>query len=117
MDGNPDLTFAEYQEHVNRTNPGDRSDFCLSILSMGLCGESGEFIDMVKKVLGHGHDMDLDKAIGELGDVFWYLTALCDWFGFTLQEVAEWNVRKLQERYPNGFNNHDSINRREQREG
>ena len=40
---------------------------------MGLCGESGEVIDIVKKHLAQGHELDKDRILGELGDIAWYL--------------------------------------------
>ncbi len=79
------------------------------IWSLGLAGEAGEFADMMKKVHGHGHTLDKEKAAKELGDVLWYLSVLADSIGFKLSEIAEKNVQKLKARYPNGFTIEDSM--------
>ena len=43
---------------------------------MGLCGESGEVIDLVKKHLHQGHELNKEKIIDELGDVCWYIAEI-----------------------------------------
>lgn len=78
---------------------------------MGLCGESGECIDLVKKVRFQGHELDRDKFLLELGDVAWYLAVAAHGAGFRLSEVFEANVDKLKKRYPNGFDKARSMNR------
>ena len=80
---------------------------------MGLCGESGEACDIVKKHLFHGHELDRDALIKELGDVAWYLAEIATAIGVTLDEVLTRNIEKLKARYPDGFNTADSINRKE----
>lgn len=85
----------------------------LSNYSMGLAGESGEVVDLLKKHVHHGHELDREKVKGELGDVLHYASGLATMLGFTLEEVATANVEKLRKRYPNGFNKEDSINRSE----
>ena len=56
---------------------------------MGLCGEAGEVIDLVKKHLAQGHPLDRTALAGELGDVAWYLAETAHVLGFTLEESAE----------------------------
>ena len=80
---------------------------------MGLCGESGEAIDLVKKWLSQGHELDRDKLIGEIGDVAWYIAEIATALGVTLQDVLERNIDKLKRRYPEGFDYARSINREE----
>ena len=75
----------------------------LAMCAMGLCGEAGEFIELVKKHLFHGKDLDRDLAAKELGDVLWYLAVAADAIGFSLDKIATWNVAKLVARYPDGF--------------
>ena len=70
---------------------------------MGVAGEAGEVADMIKKHLGHGHDLDRDKLIKELGDCLWYTATLAKLIGCTLSDVAQQNVEKLAKRYPGGF--------------
>ena len=70
---------------------------------MGLCGESGEAIDLLKKHLFQGHDLDRAKLIKELGDVAWYLAEAATGLGVDLSEVLQRNLDKLHARYPQGF--------------
>lgn len=77
--------------------------FDILIHCLGLAGEVGETLDLLKKHLGHGHPLDLDKLKKEFGDVRWYGAVLEDHFGFKSSEVAEANVTKLRARYPDGF--------------
>ncbi len=68
-----------YREEVKRTCPQiDTDSFAdkLRLGLMGLVGESGEFVDLVKKDLFHGKKLDREKALKELGDIRWYLEYL-----------------------------------------
>ena len=78
---------------------------------MGLCGESGEAIDIVKKHLAQGHALDTQRLAKELGDVAWYLAETATAIGYELQDILLMNLEKLQKRYPEGFTVEDSINR------
>lgn len=80
---------------------------------MGLCGESGEACDLVKKHLFHGHELDREALIKELGDVAWYLAEAVAALDISLDEVFERNIEKLKQRYPEGFSEEKSINRTE----
>ena len=78
---------------------------------MGLCGESGEAIDIVKKHLAQGHPLDRDKLVKELGDIAWYLAETATALDVTLEEVLQGNIEKLRRRYPEGFDTNHSLNR------
>jgi NTP pyrophosphatase (non-canonical NTP hydrolase) len=78
---------------------------------MGLCGESGEAIDIVKKHLHQGHELDKEKLIKELGDIAWYLAEAAYALDVNLSDVLEGNINKLKARYPEGFSVSKSINR------
>ena len=80
--------------------------------ALGLCGESGEVADVIKKYAFQGHVLDLDELKDELGDVFWYIALLCDVCGFTFEEIQEHNIDKLKKRYPEGFEEEKSVNRK-----
>jgi NTP pyrophosphatase (non-canonical NTP hydrolase) len=79
---------------------------------MGLCGESGEAIDIVKKHLHQGHELDREKLIKELGDIAWYLAETAYALDLELEVVLEQNIAKLKERYPEGFETEKSMNRK-----
>ena len=66
---------------------------------------------LVKKMLYQGHPANPIKIANEMGDVLWYLALLATTMGFSLGDVAEANVKKLEQRYPKGFSAADSINR------
>lgn len=85
----------------------------LAVLGLGIAGESGEAADLIKKHVGHGHTLDSDKVIKELGDVLWYVAVMADRLGHKLSDVATINTMKLAARYPGGFSNEASINRKE----
>ena len=108
------MTINEYQKLAMTTlNPAlDKKDVLINGV-MGLCGESGEVIDIVKKWLAQGHELDRDKLIRELGDVAWYLAETAYALDVPLEEVLEGNIRKLKERYPDGFRTENSLNRKE----
>jgi NTP pyrophosphatase (non-canonical NTP hydrolase) len=92
-----------------------KSSFDLLVWSLGLAGEAGEFADMMKKHVGHGHPLNRDKAKKELGDVLWYLATLADGLGLRLSDVADSNIEKLRARYPDGFSSERSINRADEK--
>jgi NTP pyrophosphatase (non-canonical NTP hydrolase) len=81
--------------------------------TLGLCGESGEVADLLKKVYFHGHTLDKQQLIHELGDVLWYLAEQCTAFHITLDEVAAANIAKLQQRYGDSFSSEASRNRKD----
>ena len=106
------MTLDDYQRDALRTVNGEPQ---LAMVALGLTGESGEFADIVKKHLFHGHDLDKDKAIKELGDVLWYVAVAAKTLGVSLEDVAQINVDKLRKRYPDGFAQNRSINRDEEK--
>ncbi len=71
--------------------------------ALGLAGEAGEVVDTVKKAVFHQHGLDRDVLIKELGDVLWYVAALCSKLDVSLSEVMERNIAKLRTRYPEGY--------------
>ena len=78
---------------------------------MGLCGESGECMEILKKHRHQGHRLDRDRLIEELGDVLWYCAETASGLGIDLEKAAMDNVTKLMNRYPDGFESERSINR------
>lgn len=108
------MDVDKYQELAMRTlNPEIEKKELILNASMGLCGESGEVIDLVKKHLFQGHDLDEEVLIKELGDVAWYLAEAATALNVNLSEILEKNIKKLENRFPDGFNSNRSINRGE----
>lgn len=108
------MTINEYQKLAMTTlNPElDKKDVLINGV-MGLCGESGEVIDIVKKHLAQGHELDREKIIKELGDVAWYMAEIATVLDVELEDVLVQNIEKLKKRYPEGFSMEKSINREE----
>lgn len=70
---------------------------------MGLCGESGEAIDIVKKWMAQGHELDKEHLAKELGDIAWYLAEAATALDISLEDIFQSNINKLKQRYPEGF--------------
>ena len=85
--------------------------------SMGLGAESGEFTEVVKKILFQGKPMDADNIFHmqrELGDIMWYWMQGCMALNIDPNEVIQMNIDKLKARYPGGdFDAHYSENRQD----
>ena len=85
--------------------------------ALGLTAESGEFTEVVKKIILQGKPYNEDNVfhmMRELGDICWYLAQACMALDTTFDEIIEMNVDKLKARYPGGeFDVHKSENRRE----
>ena len=108
------MTVNEYQKLAMTTlNPAlSKTDVLLNGV-MGLCGEAGEAIDIVKKHLHQGHELDKDKLTKELGDIAWYLAETATALDVSLEDVLAGNIEKLRSRYPEGFSTERSVNRNE----
>ena len=108
------MTINEYQRLAMTTlNPELSKKEVLINGVMGLCGESGEAIDIVKKHLAQGHELDKQKLAKELGDVAWYLAETAWALDIPLEDILQANIDKLKKRYPQGFDPERSITRKE----
>ncbi len=106
------MNVNEYQkEAMTLLNPALKGNDILLNALMGLCGESGEAIDLMKKHLYQGHDLDKAKLVKELGDVAWYLAEAATGLGVDLSDILQGNLDKLHARYPQGFEVAKSVNR------
>ena len=106
------MTLNEYQKLAMTTlNPELDDQNVLINGVMGLCGEAGEAIDLVKKHLHQGHPLDREALKKELGDIAWYLAETAHALGLSLEEVCAGNIEKLKKRFPEGFSVGASMNR------
>jgi NTP pyrophosphatase (non-canonical NTP hydrolase) len=98
------LTLDSYQALASATamELSTRQE-ALACWGMSLAGEVGELLNLLKKILWHGKDFDVEKVTEEAGDILWYLAMLCDSVDISLSEVAERNIVRMQRRYPHGF--------------
>ena len=77
----------------------------LTTAGVGLAAESGEFLEIVKKMVFQGKpwtDDNRDHLIIELGDVMWYVAQACMALDVSFDDVVRGNVKKLEKRYPGG---------------
>ena len=119
------MTGNEYQKAAMRTNDGESDDRLCQRIAMapktgdllngclGLAGEAGELLDLVKKWCFHGKAADIDHAKKELGDVMWYVAMICHALSWELDEIMKMNIDKLKARYPEGFSEERSNHRTE----
>ena len=109
------MTINEYQTLAMTTlNPELSKRDVLINSVMGLCGESGEAIDIVKKWMAHGHELDKEHLAKELGDIAWYLAEAATALDTNLETILIQNIEKLKDRYPQGFAAERSIYRNSQ---
>lgn len=107
------MTINEYQQEALRTANGMVNDYPMMLNGvMGLVGEAGECVDLMKKHLFQGHPLKVDHMAKELGDVAWYLAVTAHCIGFDLESILQMNVDKLRNRYPEGFNAWRSLHRK-----
>ncbi|HEY1348831.1 MAG TPA: nucleoside triphosphate pyrophosphohydrolase family protein [Ktedonobacteraceae bacterium] len=97
------MDVAAYTREVHRTCDIQDQKELLILTALGIAGEAGEVVDIVKKVLYHAHELDTSALCKEVGDLLWYVVLLCETVGLTLDEVMKTNVEKLRQRYPDGF--------------
>ena len=106
------MTVNEYQNLAMTTLNRELSQKDILINAvMGLCGESGEAIDIVKKHLFQGHGLDKEKLAKELGDIAWYLAEAATALDMDLEDIFDANIEKRRKRYPEGFDAERSIHR------
>ena len=135
------MTGHEYQKLAMRTNDGKATNRVIqSILTcnmeylhrqnavrkedmidvggilngcLGLAGESGETLDMIKKWVFHEKELDKEHLKKEIGDVMWYVAMICESAEFDLDDVLQTNIDKLKARYPEGFDTYLANHREE----
>jgi len=108
------MNFNDYQELAERTAQNEMPyDEQLKNAVFGMVGEVGEFVDLIKKHIYHGHELDIEKVKLELGDIGWYWQRFASILDLELDDVATANIDKLKKRYPSGFSEEKSINRAE----
>jgi NTP pyrophosphatase (non-canonical NTP hydrolase) len=118
-----DVTSTEsldYAALLTRMNKLELEDDCnlpqLLTAALGLTAESGEFSEVVKKIILQGKPYNEDNVFHmkrELGDICWYIAQACMALDTTFDEIIEMNVEKLKARYPGGeFDVHKSENRK-----
>jgi NTP pyrophosphatase (non-canonical NTP hydrolase) len=102
------MDFAEYEKLARRTATftGKQKEFVLAYLALGVAGESGEVAEKIKKIIrndeGAISEEKRESLKHEIGDVLWYLAMLSRELGFSFEEAADANVKKLADRAARG---------------
>ena len=106
------MALDSYQRQAARTmNPSLDTERRLMDAAAGLAEEGGEVLGLVRKHLYVGHPLDRERLTRELGDALWCLAALATTLDVPLTAVAEANLAKLRQRYPDGFTPDASVRR------
>lgn len=96
------MTFEEYQKLSRKTAIYPNKDKNFIYPTLGLCGESGEIAEKIKKVLRDNNGIlsqsKKEELKKELGDVLWYLAQISTELGISLDEIALLNLEKLNSR-------------------
>lgn len=96
-------------------NLNDYQKFCQSIAvsyddkekeivtwGLGIAGEAGDVASCIKKTVFHKNDQT--AGIKEnLGDTMWYIAMICNYYGWSLDDVIKENTTKLKKRFPRGY--------------
>lgn len=113
------MTPNEYQRNAMRTASGISTSCPENLLLqgvMGMSGEAGEALDIVKKIMFQGHELNeatKEHLIRELGDVLWYVATTAEALNVPLETVMQVNIDKLRARYPKRFDSERSQHREE----
>lgn len=111
------MTNKEYIENVMKTDAGPKpasrerivQNFNLIHACMGICTESGELMDAIKKTTIYGKPLDVVNLIEEMGDLFWYLGLMANELHVSFDTIMGLNIEKLRKRYPNNFTEQDAL--------
>lgn len=95
------MEFNEYQKKANKTLLGNEQ--VLTNCALGLAGESGQVVNLVKNYTFRGADLNKEQLTKEMGDVLWYLSQVAQWADIPFEEVAQKNIKDLAKRYPHSF--------------
>ena len=114
------ITSENYVENVLRTESVDieairerLTDDVLRLFhaTQGMCTETGEFMDVLKKHMFYGKPLDKVNLEEELGDMLWYIGLAIDALGLSMDSVMIKNIAKLRARYPEKFDEHNAKSR------
>ena len=107
-----EMTFKNYQELAKRTINTDLTENKkLAHALYGLSSETGEISGIFQKEL-QGHEVKRDDLEGEIGDLLWFVAELCTVHDWKLEDIMKLNIKKLYERYPEGFDSEHSLHRK-----
>lgn len=107
------LRANEYQKLAARTINRELDDESIKFHALhGLVGEIGEIHSIYQKTY-QGHPFDEEELKKELGDLLWFIAEYCTILEWSLEDIMQMNIEKLKKRYPEGFSEELSVNRKE----
>jgi len=97
------ISLNDYQKFVKKVaKKFDSPTEEIMTWGLGISGEAGDIASCIKKTFAHENNQA--SGIREnIGDTFWYMAAICNFFGWDLEEIIGENMKKLKKRYPKGF--------------
>ena len=112
MDNNKYVSFVKSIEKPSDTISLDPLHKRQIHAAMGMAGETGETVDIIKKHVIYGKELDITKVVEECGDVLYYMAVLLDSVGSNIPEAMQKNYEKLSARYYKGtYSNEQAIKR------
>ena len=97
------MNLDTYQALAMRTaKPMEPADDLMHAV-YGVSGEAGELADAVKKHQVYGQPLNVDNVMEELGDLMWYVALACNAIGVPMEHIAQMNIDKLAQRYPDKY--------------
>jgi NTP pyrophosphatase (non-canonical NTP hydrolase) len=101
-------SLKEYQDLCKKTaKKFDSEEKEIMTWGLGIAGEAGDVAGCIKKTYAQDNDQKL--GIREnIGDTLWYTAMICNFFKWNMQEILEENIKKLEERYPQGLTTEDA---------
>ena len=117
------IVVQDYEEFVRKlfktTNSNGANDFIWNLThsALGIGGEAGEVVDLIKKTFANNRTLDGDKLVKELGDLMFYIQAMCNTINIPLITVLQNNVDKLTKRFPEGYSDAAALARADENNG
>jgi NTP pyrophosphatase (non-canonical NTP hydrolase) len=106
------MDFKEYTKETQRTMAELGQSFADQLhMAMGISTEAGELLDVYKKALAYGKEVDMVNIREEAGDLMWYLSNLLRILGIDFEQTLQVNIDKLKTRYPDKFTEDKALNR------
>ena len=104
--------LKKFRLHVDRlfVKPEDECDKQLHA-AIGIAGEAGEILDTIKKHWVYGAPLDHENILEECGDILFYVQALLEHTGLTMEQAIDHNIEKLNKRYPDGYADERALDR------
>jgi NTP pyrophosphatase (non-canonical NTP hydrolase) len=106
-----DRTTEGYRNHIENMFTGSKGRLINGALGLG--GECGEVVDIIKKHTQYNKELNIDHLKEELGDILWYMAIILEDIGSSFDEVMQLNQNKLNKRFPTSFSEIEANQRKD----